>query len=111
MTPAVLPASQRRLALDTVASTNGALLERAAAGEPAGLWVTAREQAAGRGRSGRAWASPAGNLYASFLVRPRVGLAIAQQLSLAVPVAAYDAVATLAGGTPAAGLQMILANA
>jgi BirA family biotin operon repressor/biotin-[acetyl-CoA-carboxylase] ligase len=39
----------------------------AAAGDPGNLWVTAGEQTRGRGRRGRDWSSPPGNLYASAL--------------------------------------------
>jgi BirA family biotin operon repressor/biotin-[acetyl-CoA-carboxylase] ligase len=43
-------------------------MARARAGDPGDLWVAASEQARGRGRSGRTWVSPAGNLYASLLL-------------------------------------------
>lgn len=61
-------ATRRRLALDEVGSTNVVALEAARAGDPGPLWITAVRQSAGRGRRGRAWASEAGNLYASLLV-------------------------------------------
>ena len=51
-------------------STSDLLLRLAAAGEPEGLAVLALSQTAGRGRDGRGWASPAGNLYLSVLLRP-----------------------------------------
>ncbi len=51
-------------------STNEALRHRAAAGEAAGLALRADIQTAGRGRRGRGWASPPGNLYVSLLLRP-----------------------------------------
>ena len=51
-------------------STNKALRERAAAGEPEGLVLRADAQTAGRGRRGRGWDSPPGNLYVSLLLRP-----------------------------------------
>lgn len=50
-------------------STNADLLVRAAAGAPEGLWLRADQQDGGRGRMGRDWISPAGNLYASTIVR------------------------------------------
>ena len=50
---------------ETVASTNDVARELAEAGAAAGLVVTARRQTGGRGRHGRGWASPPGNLYAS----------------------------------------------
>ena len=59
------------------------------------LWIAARSQAKGRGRGGRDWSSPPGNLYASHLLRPSCPLATAQQLTLVAPVALFDAVAAL----------------
>ncbi len=50
-------------------STNDEARRRALAGDPGGLWILADEQTAGRGRQGRVWASPPGNLYASALIR------------------------------------------
>jgi BirA family biotin operon repressor/biotin-[acetyl-CoA-carboxylase] ligase len=54
----------------SIDSTNAALRERAAAGEPEGLVLRADTQTAGRGRRGRGWDSPVGNLYVSLLLRP-----------------------------------------
>jgi BirA family biotin operon repressor/biotin-[acetyl-CoA-carboxylase] ligase len=51
-------------------STNEACRLRAVTGEAAGLVIRADRQTAGRGRRGRTWNSPAGNLYASLLLRP-----------------------------------------
>lgn len=45
------------------------MLARADAGAPEGIWLRAEQQTGGRGRLGRAWASPAGNVYCSTLVR------------------------------------------
>ena len=90
-----LPLGHRLIELSDVTSTNAVLLERAAKGEASGLWMTARSQGAGRGRSGRAWGSPPGNLYASFLLRPGCAPAQAPQLALLAPVALHDAVRAL----------------
>lgn len=66
-------------------STNNQLLRRAAAGAPAGAVCLAERQSAGKGRSGRAWASPlSGNIYLSLLWR--FGRAGFSGLSLAVGV-------------------------
>jgi BirA family biotin operon repressor/biotin-[acetyl-CoA-carboxylase] ligase len=51
-------------------STSDLLIRLAAAGEPEGLAILAHRQTAGRGREGRAWVSPAGNLHISVLLRP-----------------------------------------
>lgn len=59
------------LLADSVASTNAALREKAAAGAPEGTALIAREQTAGRGRLGRSFFSPRDSgLYLSLLLRP-----------------------------------------
>ena len=67
---------------DRLASTNDEALRLAQAGAPARLVVVAGEQTRGRGRHGRTWASPPGNLYASVMLRPDCAMAVAAQLSL-----------------------------
>lgn len=49
------------------------MLSLAAYGEPEGSWIRAETQTAGRGRMGRGWHSPLGNLYASTIVQLREG--------------------------------------
>ena len=56
--------------LPITASTNDDAKLAAEAGAAEGLVIWALEQKAGRGRQGRQWESPAGNLYASLLLRP-----------------------------------------
>ena len=51
--------------LEEAGSTNTEAFKRAAAGEAGPLWIMARRQTQGRGRSGRQWTSEPGNLYAS----------------------------------------------
>jgi BirA family transcriptional regulator, biotin operon repressor / biotin---[acetyl-CoA-carboxylase] ligase len=53
----------------SVGSTNDEARRLARAGAAHGTVVAAREQTAGRGRIGRSWASPPGNLYLSVLLR------------------------------------------
>ncbi len=60
----------RQVALEAVDSTNEEAKRRAEAGEAEGLAITARRQTAGRGRRGRQWESPDGNLFVSMLLRP-----------------------------------------
>lgn len=62
----------------------------AAAGEAEGLWLRAVTQTAGRGRLGRSWSSPPGNLYASTLVRPRAGDPPPATLALVAAVALHE---------------------
>ncbi|HEV7266675.1 MAG TPA: biotin--[acetyl-CoA-carboxylase] ligase [Falsiroseomonas sp.] len=74
-------------------STSDLLLRLAAAGEPDGLAVMARRQTSGRGRDGRSWQSPAGNLYVSLLLRPDASAAEASRWALLGAVALADALA------------------
>lgn len=94
-----LPAAYTLVELDSVDSTMAEARRRARAGEeeaPEGLLIWAREQTAGRGRRGRGWDSPPGNLYTSLLLRPEVPLREAAQLGFVAAVAAYDACARVA---------------
>ena len=56
-----------------------------------GDWLIAERQTAGRGRQGRAWQSPRGNLYASGLVEVRKGDPPASSLALVTGLAVIDA--------------------
>lgn len=67
------------------------MLALAAEGTAEGLWLRAERQTAGRGRMGRDWRSPAGNLYASTLVRLRSGDPPAPSLTFVAAVALFDA--------------------
>jgi BirA family transcriptional regulator, biotin operon repressor / biotin---[acetyl-CoA-carboxylase] ligase len=78
-----------------VGSTNDAARELALARAPSGTVVTAAEQSAGRGRTGRRWSAPAGTaLLATAILRPlEEGHAL---LPLAVPIGACEAIESLA---------------
>jgi BirA family biotin operon repressor/biotin-[acetyl-CoA-carboxylase] ligase len=65
-------------------STNTEAIRLAKEGAPEGTVVWAERQTAGRGRRGRTWDSPAGNLYMSVIVRPDLPLALAGRISVAV---------------------------
>lgn len=80
---------------DEVASTNDEACRLAIAGAPDGAVVWARRQTAGRGRRGRRWISPAGNLYFSVVMRPEVDAATGAQLSFVAAVAVGDGIAAL----------------
>jgi BirA family biotin operon repressor/biotin-[acetyl-CoA-carboxylase] ligase len=56
-------------------------------GVPEGTWLRADRQEGGRGRQGRTWVSPPGNLYASTLVRPLAGDPPAPSLALLAALA------------------------
>ncbi|MGH6943218.1 MAG: biotin--[acetyl-CoA-carboxylase] ligase [Geminicoccaceae bacterium] len=95
-TPIRLPKGFSLETFDRVGSTNDELRRLAEAGAAARLVVMAREQIRGRGRYGRAWASPPGNLYASVLLRPDRPMAEAAQLSLVASLALAEALEALA---------------
>jgi BirA family transcriptional regulator, biotin operon repressor / biotin---[acetyl-CoA-carboxylase] ligase len=82
-----------------VGSTNDVAASLADRGEPEGAVVVADAQSAGRGRHGRAWASPPGaGLYMSMVMRPAahaVGL-----LTIAAGVALADGIQAATGLRP-----------
>jgi BirA family biotin operon repressor/biotin-[acetyl-CoA-carboxylase] ligase len=92
----VLPPGWRRIAYNSLDSTNTALKRLIADGARdlhEGVVVTATAQTAGRGRQGRQWASPVGNLYCSILIEPPENLASAPQVGFVAAVALVDAFA------------------
>jgi BirA family transcriptional regulator, biotin operon repressor / biotin---[acetyl-CoA-carboxylase] ligase len=88
---------RRLVCFDTIDSTNVHAARLAREGAPEGTLVLAERQTHGRGRLGRSWVSPARvNLYASFVLRPRLAPTDAPQLALAAAVAVARGLAALA---------------
>lgn len=87
----ILPGAWRLEAFASLPSTSAALIARAEAGAAAGLAILAHRQLAGRGRQGREWSSPAGNLYLSVLLRPSGPARELPQWSLLAGVALAEA--------------------
>ena len=83
---------------ESITSTNDRIKQAIEAGEPEGLAVRSLRQTAGYGRQGRAWESPLGGMYQSFLLRPNVSPAQLPTLSLLVGLAVRRAVAGLVPG-------------
>ena len=77
---------------DVIDSTNEEAKRLAAAGEPGPLWITTGRQTAGRGRRGRSWESPTGNLFATLMIRPGRPANECAQLSFAAAIAVFDTV-------------------
>ncbi len=90
--PIAVEAGVRHEALATVGSTNKEARVRGQRGERVPLWITAIEQTHGRGRMDRSWASPAGNLYASLLLRDPSPPERAPELAFVAALALRDAV-------------------
>lgn len=87
-----LPAPFTHLGLDSVGSTNDEARRRVEDGTAADLLVvTAARQTAGRGRRGRVWESPEGNLHASFAIRVGRPLAEAAQIGFVAALALAEA--------------------
>lgn len=96
----------RLLSLDVTESTNDDALKAAREGDPGQLWITAREQKAGRGRHGRQWLSPPGNLYASLLLVAPCEVSIAPQLGFMAGLALHEAIESVTGiGPPRLSLK------
>ncbi len=75
---------------DLLGSTNDEALDQARQGAPDGTVIWARAQTAGRGRRGRIWSSPEGNLHLSVVLRG-IGPAT-PQLGFVAALAVADAV-------------------
>ncbi len=100
-----LPAGFTLVARDIVDSTNVEARAFAAQGASDGTLVWAREQRAGRGRRGRVWSSPAGNLYLSMLLRPGGSPARALQLGFVASIAVAEALDARVGNIGKASVK------
>ena len=90
--PPVLPDGWTLVALDTVGSTNDEAARLADSGAPEGTVVWSREQSGGRGRRGRRWSSPLGNLYTSTILRPDCAASRAAEIGFVAALAVADMV-------------------
>src|SRR2546422_9723005 len=96
-----LPEGFRLHRYETLGSTNDAARRLARDGAPEGTLVWSLAQSAGKGRRGRPWISPPGNLYLSLVQRPAALPARAAQLGFVAAVALRDALRRLARAVPA----------
>jgi BirA family biotin operon repressor/biotin-[acetyl-CoA-carboxylase] ligase len=94
---AALPPGYRRETFESLVSTNDEALARAREGDPGRLWIVAREQRGGRGRQGRPWSSPPGNVYSSLLLVEPCAAALSPQLGFVAGVSLHRAVTAVAG--------------
>lgn len=95
----------RLVVFDELASTNDEAKQLIEAGERGPLWVVAERQTSGRGRLGRSWISPAGNLCASLIVSGEFGPSVAPQLGFVAGVATLHALRAATGGNAAFALK------
>ncbi|QFU18083.1 biotin--[acetyl-CoA-carboxylase] ligase [Microvirga thermotolerans] len=99
-------AGYRLLSLEATGSTNDDALAAARGGDPGRLWIVSAEQRAGRGRHGRQWSSPSGNLYASLLLIDPCTAALAPQLGFVAGLSLHEAVEETTGvGHPRLALK------
>ncbi|AGK57461.1 biotin/acetyl-CoA-carboxylase ligase [Hyphomicrobium denitrificans 1NES1] len=85
-------ATPRILHIDETDSTNADAMRLALKGEDLPLWVIAGRQTAGRGRAGRSWVSPEGNLYTSIAFCCSAPMENAGQLSLIAGISLLEAI-------------------
>jgi BirA family biotin operon repressor/biotin-[acetyl-CoA-carboxylase] ligase len=76
---------------DEIDSTSEEAKRRARRGETSAVWIAAHQQATGKGRLGRAWESPIGNLYTTVLFPEPGGLQVAARVPFAAALAVRDA--------------------
>lgn len=106
LAPTAIAEGFRLEAHDSVGSTNALALEHARAGDPGNLWVVSKRQESGRGRRGRVWATPEGNLAATLLVLTGRDLKLSATLGFVAGLALADALdAVVAKGRIAVALD------
>jgi BirA family biotin operon repressor/biotin-[acetyl-CoA-carboxylase] ligase len=92
----------RLTGFESVGSTSSEAANAARAGDVGDIWFAALQQTAGRGRRGRQWQTPHGNLAASLLIVPDCDPAIAATLGFVAGVALNSA---LKQAIPTAGIR------
>ncbi|MEO3999136.1 biotin--[acetyl-CoA-carboxylase] ligase [Mesorhizobium sp. CAU 1732] len=113
LAPTATAQGYRLEAFDTIGSTNAVAIERAHKGDAGRLWLVSKRQEAGRGRRGREWQTPHGNLAATLLLVEEFDLKVAATLGFVAGLALADALEAVIpdraigvgvdGGTPVQG--------
>ncbi len=88
-----LPEGYSLKRFDSLDSTMIEAERQAAAGAPDGTLIQALEQTAGRGRRGKSWSTPPGNLALSLVLRPKVALREAALYGFVAGLSLHDALA------------------
>ncbi len=92
MTSELWPEGTDRIVLDEVDSTMAEAARRAS-GLYRPTWIMARHQTKARGRRGKTWENPEGNLAATYVFRPEVAAASAALRSFSAANALFEALA------------------
>ena len=95
-----IAAGYRLEEFSALGSTNDEAMDRISSGDPGRLWIAAQQQTSGRGRFGRVWRSPPGNLYASLLLIDPCPPPLAAQLGFVAGVALISALRAVTGDNP-----------
>jgi BirA family biotin operon repressor/biotin-[acetyl-CoA-carboxylase] ligase len=98
-------ASYRLIVRDSIGSTNEEAMRLGREGDAGRLWLVAREQLQGRGRRGRTWSSPPGNLYASLLLIDAAPSEHLPELGFVAGVALVRALRDILGNDARLGLK------
>jgi len=96
--PKAIAAGYHLTTFDDIGSTNGEALARANAGDAGAHWLVTDRQTAGRGRRGRAWETPRGNLAATNLAVLSVPPAVGATLGFVAGLSLDEALRRLAPG-------------
>jgi BirA family transcriptional regulator, biotin operon repressor / biotin---[acetyl-CoA-carboxylase] ligase len=89
-----LPDSYNLIAYESLGSTNDEALVLAPS-SPDKTVIWALEQTAARGRRGRAWHAPKGNVYCSIILKPKVSAIECSQLGYLASLSIFDALKEL----------------
>ncbi len=92
----------------TIGSTSATLMQDALNGATGPVWLVADQQEDGKGRRGRFWHSPQGNLYSSLLLSDPAPSEYVAQLSFVMALALHDAVCVVAQSQGAGDLVIEL---
>ncbi|MBV9078886.1 MAG: biotin--[acetyl-CoA-carboxylase] ligase [Methylobacteriaceae bacterium] len=105
LSPDAAQAGYRLAAFETIGSTSTEASRLGRAGETGPLWIVSTHQTEGRGRQGRRWETPAGNLAASLLLTLDLPPARIATLGFVAGVAVTEALDEVAGGHSACRLK------
>jgi len=98
LAPPAIAEAYRLEAHESVGSTNAMALDHARSGDPGRLWIVSSCQESGRGRRGRPWATPQGNLAATLLVVGSFELRLAATLGFVAGLSLSDALEAVMPG-------------